>query len=210
MATALLSGEALTAGELAKVANLSPSAASPHLTRLVEGGLLIVAHQGRHRYYRLADPAVAKVLEAMLTIAPGRPIANLRAEWKRNKLWAARTCYDHLAGMLGVQLYDRMIARGLLSRADGALRVTPVGGAFFAAMGIDTEALSRGRRPLLRECLDWTERRHHLAGALGAALLDHLVGNGSLQHDSSSRAIRVSAKGMSYLRDQFGVNVQDR
>jgi DNA-binding transcriptional ArsR family regulator len=129
MATALLSGEALTAGELAKVANLSPSAASPHLTRLVEGGLLIVAHQGRHRYYRLADPAVAKVLEAMLTIAPGRPIANLRAEWKRNKLWAARTCYDHLAGMLGVQLYDRMIARGLLSRADGALRVTPVGGA---------------------------------------------------------------------------------
>jgi DNA-binding transcriptional ArsR family regulator len=205
MALALLGGEALTAGELARTAGLSPSAAGPHLARLVEGNALAVERQGRHRYYRLADSAVAEVLEAMLALAPTRPVSTLRDERRRSKLWAARTCYDHLAGALAVDLFDHLVDKGLLCADANTLVVPPAGTEFFADLGIEVAKLRRGRRPLARPCLDWTERRHHLAGALGAAVFELLVGNRSLERESATRAVHVTERGGTFLQEVFDV-----
>jgi DNA-binding transcriptional ArsR family regulator len=206
MALALLGGQALTAGELARTAGLSPSAASPHLARLVEGDALAVERQGRHRYYRLADSAVADVLEAMLAVAPTRPVSTLRDDRRRSRLWAARTCYDHLAGALGVDLFDRLVDKGLLDADASTVVVTLAGTEFFDHLGIEVATLSRGRRAVARPCLDWTERRHHLAGALGAALFQLLVGNRSIEREPATRAVHVTEIGSVFLNEVFDIS----
>lgn len=208
MAVVLLDGRTLTASELARSAGLTASAASPHLARLVEGGALTVQRQGRHRYYQLATPSIAHVLEVLLTVAPSRPVSTLRNAQRRNALWAARTCYDHLAGALAVDLFDRLVDTGMLVDDTNTLVVSPSGFTFFTDLGVDLKSLDRGRRPMVRPCLDWTERRHHLAGALGAALLDLLMENGSLERRPTTRAVRVTECGDKFLDEIFGIQLR--
>jgi DNA-binding transcriptional ArsR family regulator len=206
MLQALIDRRARTAGELARLAKIAPSTASQHLGRLSDGGLLGVEAQGRHRYYRLADPRVAALLESMMALAPA-PVAS-RATKVGFDLRFARTCYDHLAGTIATALYERMAA-------DGTLRVTPEGitlnpaGArrLQGALGIDIATLRAGRRPLARACLDWTERRNHLAGALGAALLSGFRARDWLVPRNVPRALRLTTTGRRALASHFDIDV---
>ncbi|MEH0845351.1 helix-turn-helix domain-containing protein [Micromonospora sp. CPCC 205711] len=192
---ALLDGRAWTAGELARGAGVAASTASDHLTRLVRGGLLVEERQGRHRYVRLAGPAVAQLIEDLAGHAPASPRSarSLRAVTADAALAHARTCYDHLAGRLGVRLRDTLLARGLLGQADG-LALTPAGREWLAEFGV-APVPPRSRRPLVRDCLDWTERRPHLAGALGAALCQRFAELGWTS-PGAGRAVRVTPAGL--------------
>ena len=175
MLAALMSGRALTAGELAREAGIAAPTASGHLARLREAGLVLVEAQGRHRYVRLAGPEVAVVLEGLMGLSARDGRLRTRPGPRDPALRTARVCYDHLAGEWGVRLYDALLADGRLDAAGGSPVLTPRGRAFFAAEGIDLAAPASSRRPLCRACLDWSERRPHLAGALGRAILDHAL-----------------------------------
>ncbi|MBW4716375.1 ArsR/SmtB family transcription factor [Saccharothrix obliqua] len=197
---ALLDGRAWTAGELARAAGVAPPTASAHLTRLVEAGLLREHRQGRHRYVRLAGPEEAALLEHLLAYAgPGRPAPTLRAATASAALARGRTCYDHLAGRLGVALADALVARDLLT-AD--LTTTPAGLAWFDALGAD---FTGTRRPVTRACLDWTERRPHLAGAAGAHLCAWLHDRGWVRRSGTGRAVAVTDDGRVALADLLGL-----
>jgi DNA-binding transcriptional ArsR family regulator len=192
---ALLGGRALPAGELAREARLSPAATSLHLAKLTLGGLLVVHQEGRHRYYRLANEDVAHALESLGVLAsPRRPERASSPE--RSALRTARTCYDHLAGVVAVALAERLESEGILhATGDRAYDVPPAGAAWLAeTFRIDVDAL-RGRRTLARRCLDWTERRPHVAGALGAALLAHLFDRGWAAKVPGTRALRITVRG---------------
>ncbi|WP_328416464.1 winged helix-turn-helix domain-containing protein [Micromonospora sp. NBC_00389] len=192
---ALLDGRAWTAGELARRAGVAPSTASDHLTRLVRGGLLVEERQGRHRYLRLAGPSVAQLIENLVGHAPAppAPTGSLRAASTGAALAYARTCYDHLAGRLGVLMYDALLADGRLDRASG-LTLTPDGWAWAAGLGVPVDVLRTARRPVVRDCLDWTERRSHLAGALGTALCRRFAELGWTA-PGAGRAVRLTATG---------------
>lgn len=196
MLDALMTGRALTAGELGRAAGIGRSAASEHLARLVGAGLVEVTVQGRHRYHRLAGPAVGHALEALSHIAPAKPVDSLRSSGRARSLWFARTCYDHLAGACGVVLHDMLLSGGMLSGVAGGYAVTPTGARWFADLGVDVEATSRQRRSFARPCLDWTQRRPHLAGALAAAMTDRLLALGwFVRRAHDSRALRLTAEG---------------
>ena len=195
MLTALLLGPALTATELAQEAGLSPSTVSGHLDRLQKASLVAVERQGRHRYFRLADPDVAMALEALMPEASSAGHLRVRTGPRDPELRRARTCYDHLAGDLAVKMFDRFIERRLLARRDDELRVTREGQNFFSCPGIDVDLLDSGRRPLCWPCLDWSERRSYLGGTLGAAILDHVVARRWAVRDAKSRVVRFSATG---------------
>jgi DNA-binding transcriptional ArsR family regulator len=200
---ALLDGRAWTAGELAKAAGVAVSTASEHLDRLVGGGLLVEHRQGRHRYLRLAGPETAAVIELIAAAGEhveGTPRSMAAAHRQRN-LRLARTCYDHLAGVVGVALADGLIGNGLIDDRDG-LVLTATGRTALEAAGI--EAGPR-KRPALRECIDWTERRPHLAGAIGAAICRHAFGAGWITRIGSGRAVRVTPAGVRDLRRYLGV-----
>lgn len=168
MLMALLAGPALTATELAQESGLMLSTASGHLARLEQAGLIAVERQGRHRYFRLADPDVAIALEALMPVAARAGHLRIRTGPRDPELRRARSCYDHLAGDLAVQMFQCFIERGLLVRRSDTLRVTREGRRFFIAGGIDIDGLERGRRALCRPCLDWSERRSHLGGRSAA------------------------------------------
>src|SRR5881227_1327029 len=168
MLTALMSGRALTASELAQEAGITPQTASSHLAKLEAGGLVEPEKQGRHRYYRLTGPDVAGVLEGLMGLAARVGHLRTRTGPRDPALRRARVCYDHLAGAAGVRMLDRLRAKKYLAGSDDALRVTPAGVRFFAKAGIELDGMDSGRRPLCRACLDWSERRIHLGGALGA------------------------------------------
>jgi DNA-binding transcriptional ArsR family regulator len=206
---ALLGGRPLTAGELAARAGISASLASSHLSKLLDGGLITVSQHGRERHYRLADPRVAEVIEAMLTIAPDRPATTLRASTRGAALRGARTCYDHLAGSLGVALTDSLERQHLIEPGDGAYALTGAGERRLSAMGIDAGALREERRAFARPCLDWTERRPHLAGALGAAIAHHALGRTWLRPVPGTRALRVTDDGRRGFLDEFGLNLPE-
>jgi len=174
MLTALMDGRALTASELARAGGVALSTASGHLARMESAGLLTVEKQGRHRYYRLSGVDVAAVVEALMGLAQRTGAARVRTGPRDPALRAARVCYDHLAGERAVALRRAMVANGWLDRS-GEGGVTPLGRARLERIGLDIAALERGRRPLCRACLDWSERESHLAGALGAACLDLMV-----------------------------------
>jgi DNA-binding transcriptional ArsR family regulator len=200
MLLALFDGRALPAGELAREAGLSAAAASLHLAKLTQGGLLLVQQEGRHRYYRLASEDVAHALEALGVIATAAPCARALSP-ERATLRAARTCYDHLAGVLAVALAQKMERDNLL-RGDGerAYAVTPRGAEWLAdTIRLDVSTLRTGRRPVARRCLDWTERRHHVAGALGAAILERLFALRWASRVRDSRALRITTKGREEL-----------
>ncbi|SFI43652.1 ArsR/SmtB family transcription factor [Jannaschia pohangensis] len=194
MLTALMSGKALTATELAAEAAVSAPTVSAHLAKLAGAGLVSVRKQGRHKYFTLASGQVAHVLEALMGLAAGTGQLRTRTGPRDGALRRARVCYNHLAGEMGVQLHDSLRARDLL-RADGEMRLTEAGAAFVAAFGIDLSALRARRAPLCRECLDWSARRTHLAGSLGRAFLTRMEGLGWARRDPDSRAILFSPEG---------------
>jgi DNA-binding transcriptional ArsR family regulator len=203
--TALSEGRALPASELAQRAGVSASTASVQLAKLVEGGLLQVERSGRHRYYRLADPSIAAAIESLAVIAPHRAASSFKQARVGSELQTARTCYDHLAGALGVALFDALQRQRLLTPE---LEVTKRGVKRFGDLGIDIEMLTSRRRPLTRRCLDWTEGRHHLAGSLGAALAARFLDLGWIEHRPTSRAVRVTAKGRRALAREVSVGPQ--
>ena len=208
MLTALADGRALPAGELAAVAGLSPPAASAHLARLTDGGLLAVERAGRHRYYRLAGPGVAAILETLASHT-GQPLRPTAAGTPQARaLRHARTCYDHLAGELAVAVAVALESRGLLVPAEGkSFDVTPAGAAWFAAvLGIDVGALKPGCHGVACRCLDWTERRHHVAGPLGARVLQRCCDLGWLVRTPRSRAVRLTRRGQDRLREELGID----
>ena len=195
---ALLDGAALPAGELARVAGLSAAATSLHLAKLTQGGLLAAQRHGRHRYYRLAGGDVAHALEALGVIATASPAPRAQSlSPERAALRGARTCYDHLAGALAVALVEKMERERVVRvEAESAYEVTPLGIGWLAdVMQIDVGALAQGRRVLARRCLDWTERRPHVAGALGAAMLERMLAMRWLARTSGSRVLRITARG---------------
>jgi len=202
MLTALMGGAALTASELALEAGVTKQTASSHLSKLSEAGLVAQERQGRHCYYRLAGSGVAEALEALMGIAAKS--RRTRTGPKEPALRHARVCYDHLAGDLGVRLFDALVADRRLAIEAGKLRLTRRGQAFMADFGIDTAMLARGTRPLCRTCLDWSERRSHLAGALGAALLSRFYELRWARREAEGRAVLFSPMGETALRRNFG------
>jgi DNA-binding transcriptional ArsR family regulator len=169
--TVLMSGMALTATELADAAGVTRQTISSHLAKLHEAGLLAVEAQGRHRYFRLAGDEVAQMLESLMGLAYGTGAVRLRSSPREPALRRARVCYDHLAGELGVAVYDALARRGAFTIREDGIGLTDEGSRLVRAIGIDTSALKPGRRALCRTCLDWSERRHHLAGTLATSML---------------------------------------
>jgi DNA-binding transcriptional ArsR family regulator len=201
--SALCDGRAQPAGALAYAARVTPQSASNHLAKLLEGGLLAVEVEGRHRYYRLASPQVASAMEALAHLAP--PIRSLDAPRtpKARRLRFSRSCYDHLAGRLGVAVAAQLEARGYLVALDRASKqyaLSLAGRRWFQQLGVEVDSLETTAPGFARRCLDWTERRHHLAGRLGAALMSRFIDLGYLRRDGASRSLSVTPTGVSELR----------
>jgi DNA-binding transcriptional ArsR family regulator len=203
MLSSLFGGRALPASELASAARVAPSTASEHLARLVGAGLITVERHGRHRYHRLASERVAEAIEALAVLAPELPVRSLHASDQATAERAARSCYDHLAGTVGVALADGLCAVGALEPGSLGLRDERP----FQALGVDIDAIAPGRRPVTRACLDWSERRHHLAGALGAAVLSSLLQRGWLVRAGQGRAVTVTPDGQEGLAAAVGLDV---
>lgn len=213
MLHALMDGRALTATELSRAAGVTPQTASGHLARMAGGGLVVVAKQGRHRYHRLASPEVARMMESIMQVASDLDVLRPppRTGPRDAALRAGRTCYDHLAGRLGVALADGLSASGHVELGDDGGLVTKSGISLFEKIGIDVASLSaaRGRRArvLCRPCLDWSERRPHIAGAIGAALCTRGLEDGWIRRVDGSRAVTVTRKGERIFRDMFDVRI---
>ncbi|MDK3016632.1 ArsR/SmtB family transcription factor [Pseudodonghicola flavimaris] len=193
--TALMSGKALTASELAAEAGVGLPTASSHLRKLEDSGLIRLRKSGRHRYFTLSGEEVAQVLEALMGLAAGRGHLRSRTGPKDDALRRARVCYNHLAGEMGVQIYEVMRARGQIAGPADDLLLTASGRDFVAGLGIDLDSLPRSRAPLCRECLDWSARQSHLAGRLGRALLAQFIATGWARRDATGRAVRFTPAG---------------
>ena len=198
--TALMSGMALTATELAEVAGVTKQTISGHLAKLVDARLLAVEAQGRHRYFRLADPDVARLLESLMSVAFRTGALRLRSSPREPALRKARVCYDHLAGELGVMVYVRLARAGAFTVDGDGIVLTAAGRRRVADIGVDLDALASTRRPLCRTCLDWSVRRHHLAGALGSALLERYQQLGWASRAKASRVMAFTSAGEQALR----------
>jgi DNA-binding transcriptional ArsR family regulator len=192
---AVLGDGPLTASELAARAGIARSTASGHLGRLVAGGFLVVSGRGRNRYHALAGTEVAEAVEALARIAPQRPPRSLGEATRNELMREARTCYDHLAGRVGVAFAGALERRGVLERANGDYVLGVRAAQELAALGIDLEPLSARRRPLVRGCLDWSERELHVAGSLGAALTARLVELGCIARRDGTRSVAVTERG---------------
>ncbi len=222
MLLALGDGRALLASRLAAEAGVSPATASSHLRKLTSAGLLAVEPSGRHRFYRLAGPQVARLIETLEQAAPAAPVRSLRPGSRAQALRQARTCYDHLAGRVATDLMAALIGKGLLAGGDGTLgpgsaradhyygygrdvdyALTPAGQRFFDDFGVSPPP----GRALIRYCVDWSEQRHHLAGGLGRGLLDRVTALGWIQRSATSRAVRVTEAGRRGLPGTFGIEV---
>lgn len=211
MLTALMDGRALTATELAHVAGITPQTASAHLARMLAADLLKVEQQGRHRYHRLAKPSVAGMLEGLMLHAADSDSARKapRTGPRDDAMRTARTCYDHLAGRLGVAIADALVAQRYIALDDDLAMITPRGARFFEAQKLlarDDSGATRNKRPLCRACLDWSERRPHLAGRLGAAICTYAFEQGWIRRVAASRALTVTPKGRTALKDVFGID----
>jgi DNA-binding transcriptional ArsR family regulator len=202
---ALMADEPLPARELAARARIAPSTASGHLARLVDGGLITGKRTGRHRYFRLADPAVATAIEALAAIAPARPVRSLREASVSEAIRHARTCYDHLAGRLGVELTAALERDGILVHDGDTFELGRT--RRLTQLGIDLESLARRRRPLVRPCLDWSERRRHVAGALGAAIAERFFELGWLKRRPTNRSVEITPLGFAQLQAEFGLDL---
>ena len=217
MLAALMDGRALTAAELARAASVAPQTASGHLARLTAAGLLAVEKQGRHRYHRLASPGVARMLESIMAVAEVGPAAKrvrrpVVVGPRDLAMRAARTCYDHLAGRLAVAMADAMIEQGHIELSSDGGAVTPGGAAFLRSLGVDLQAAEGraakrggGGRVFCRPCLDWSERRPHVAGVLGAALCECCFALGWVCRIDGTRAVTVTPKGRLGIKRSFGI-----
>lgn len=203
MLAALMGGRALTATELAAEAGITAQTASAHLAKLVEGGLLLQRKQGRHRYHALASDEVGAVLEGLMGLAARQGRLRTRAGPRDPALRRARVCYDHLAGEMGVAMFDSLRAGGLLAGDEENVILTEAGRAFAAGFGVDMEALEAARRPVCRACLDWSMRRTHLAGGLGAALLTRIYDLGWARRVEGGRAVVFTPAGEAAFARQF-------
>jgi len=204
---ALTDGRALTATELAYAAHVSPQTTSEHLARLREANLLALTKQGRHSYFRLASPKIARMLESIMVVAADGP-QRYRPRWNGDdQLRTARTCYDHIAGRLGVALADALTRRKHIVLTEDGGMVTRAGEKFLAGFGIDLDEAREGRRTFCRPCLDWSERRPHLAGALGAAVADRCFELGWVARLRDTRALKISTRGERGLMDVFGISL---
>jgi DNA-binding transcriptional ArsR family regulator len=205
---ALLDGRALTASELADAAGVSPQTTSGHLAKMTEARLLTLTKQGRHSYYRLASPLVCRMLESLMAVAIDGP-ARYRPHWRGDDaLRLARTCYDHLAGRLGVALADVLCARNHVVLSEDGGMVTPAGDKFLRGFGMDLDRVGNGRRVFCRHCLDWSERRPHLAGALGAALATRCFELDWIARKRGSRALDIRPEGERGFSETFGIKLQ--
>jgi DNA-binding transcriptional ArsR family regulator len=203
--SALLDGRAMTATELAYAAHVTPQTASAHLAKLSEAGLITATPSGRHRYFRLASAKVAQMLESIGAVAiDGRPRFRPLSR-QAAALRDARVCYDHIAGVLGVRIAEAMTRRGYLVLEDDGGQVTEAGQRFLAGLGVDLYVAGKGRRHLCRACLDWTERRPHIGGGLGAALADRLLALGWITRAKDSRAVTLTPAGERGLHDSLGL-----
>ncbi len=204
MLTALLNGAALTATELALEANVTKQTASSHLAKLTAGGLIAVEAQGRHKYYRLADADVAGLLETLMGVAARAKALRTRPGPKEPAMRHARVCYDHLAGELGVQLFDAFLKnKWMLPGPEKTYALTKLGRIKVQTFGVDIDDIEKGARPLCRSCLDWSVRRHHLAGALGAAILDEIFERKWATQRRSSRVLEFTNVGEAGLKRVF-------
>jgi DNA-binding transcriptional ArsR family regulator len=207
---ALMGGQALTATELAFQARISRQTASEHLARLTAARLIVMTRQGRFRYYRIASPLVAQMLESMKAVAAIEvPSRYQPRSIQDDALRSARTCYDHLAGRLGVAIADALIARGRIELTDEGGAVTDAGEKFFAAFGADLYAKPRSKRVFCRPCLDWSERRLHVAGLVGAEICRRCLELGWVARQRDTRAVRITAAGAIGLRDAFGLDLKE-
>lgn len=203
MMSILMDGRALTAKELAFAAHVSPQTASGHLGRLTEAGLLAVQAQGRHRYFRIASPLVGEMLESILAVAG--PAPQHPSTWRGGEtLRTARTCYDHLAGRLGVALADSLAERGLVTLTPDGGEVTEAGQVFLRAFGAQPAS---GRRVFCRPCLDWSERRPHIAGRVGAALAHRCFELGWVSRLKDTRAVAITPSGQAGFAERFGITL---
>lgn len=205
--TALGDGRALPAGELARRARVAPATASAHLAKLVDGGFLAVERQGRHRYFRFATPALAHALEALAVLAPPAPARGLSDSLIAADLRAARCCYDHLAGRLGVAVTNALVSRDALAIVEDGYAVTATGERWLADFGVDLGEARRRQRRFAPHCLDWSERYHHLAGSLGAALAARCFAQGWIARSAKSRAVQITTTGRAGFREWFGIDV---
>jgi len=204
---ALMGGRALTASELAHVAGVSPQTTSGHLGRLNDGRLIACVKQGRHRYYRIATHRVAEMLEGIMAVVADAPPRHRPPSKLDDAMRTARTCYDHFAGKLGVGLTDALCAHGHVALSDDGGEVTDSGVAFFEKFGIDLAAARARRRVFCRPCLDWTERRPHLGGSVGAVLAQRCFDLGWLERMRDSRALTVTKTGRRGLNETFGLSL---
>jgi DNA-binding transcriptional ArsR family regulator len=204
---ALSDGRALPACDLALHAGVTAATISYQLEKLIAGRLVAADRQGRHRYYRLASSTVIGLLEALATVAAPAPARTFREGQEGKALRLARTCYDHLAGQLGVRIAEALLAGGCLAPSARDYVLTLAGERLFRRLAVDVARARSARRSFARACLDWSERRHHLAGALGAALLDRLFELGWIERTPSSRAVRLSDPGRRGLRAHFQIEI---
>ena len=206
---ALMDGRALTATELSRVAGVTPQTASSHLARLTSAKLVAVRKQGRHRYHRLAHPEVARMLEGIMQIASISdvgPKRKLVTGPRDAAMQRARTCYDHLAGRLGVAISDRLVEEGAVEFDSESGLLTEHGAAFLAERGIELSGKRKSSRPVCRPCLDWSERRPHIAGKLGAAICTHYFDKGYVRRRNGTRALDITLPGRHALREIFGIS----
>jgi DNA-binding transcriptional ArsR family regulator len=195
MVMALMSGLSLSAAELAREAGVTPSTATGHLGKLESSGLLTSIRQGRHRYFRISDPDVAHVVEALIAVATRAGHLRTRPGPKDEAMRYARSCYDHLAGRLAVNLFERWVAGQVLRWRGEMVHLTNKGRQFLTVRGVEVDALERKKRPLCRTCIDWSERQHHLGGSIGAEVLTRAVENGWAAREAQSRTVSFSALG---------------
>jgi DNA-binding transcriptional ArsR family regulator len=203
---ALLDGKAFTATELAIAANTSPQNISMHLAKLLEAGLLCVEKQGRHKYYRFSNKEVAYAIEAMASLIPPVMLQKKNSE-KHSPIKHCRTCYDHLAGKIGVAVAESLVEQSILLDSEAKLEVTSKGVKWFSDFGINIEEIKKQRRLFLKPCLDWSERKNHIAGSLGASLLDKMIADDWLRRTKDSRAIQITGKGEKELFRYFKIVV---
>ncbi len=203
MLTALMSGKALTTTELASEAGITLQTASSHLAKLDQGGLLKPRKQGRHKYFSLASEEVAQILEGLMGLAAETGHLRTRTGPRDGALRKARVCYNHLAGDMGTRLYDSLMDKGYLHLKDEVLSLTNAGREFVREFGIDTEVLEKKKAPLCRECLDWSERRSHLAGSLGRALMSRIEELGWARRDPGTRVVHFTAEGVKRFSATF-------
>lgn len=205
---ALADGRALPAGELARFAHVSPQTASSHLDKLFKGNLLAVEVQGRHHYYRLRDDRIAGLLETLAALAPEPRLLTTAQQTGAKRLRFARTCYGHLAGQLGVALAKSLFIMRVLQADDDSLwRLTADGSKWLGELGLDIALLRRKRRPLVKRCLDWSERRHHLAGVLAVAIARLFFERKWIVSVHSSRAVRLTDSGHEAINKRFGIDL---